>query len=296
MTFNVRYFAHQHAVSGLSSTRRGVQSVCRALAALDDLPHVIGLQEVEHRSLRAYASHGRGQTSQMDVLTDRLQFELDQREASHRYRSLYFPAHAYQMGRLRIYTTGLAIFVRDDLQVDTYDTREITFRRPQAMAARLKQSRICAHVRVSVGGRRVDVFNTHLSLPLFWSPRWFKGHGRLGGGRNQVQEADRLASFIQARSYGGRFVVMGDFNSQPDSDTYRRLSEGYGWVDGVRSLGAPLDPTAGFLNLRMRLDHVFHGPGLRQVDQDDTHAYGDRTGRWHGLSDHVPVLGRLEPN
>jgi hypothetical protein len=51
-------------------------------------------------------------------------------------------------------------------------------------------------------------------------------------------------------------------------------------------------PTAGFMRMRMHLDHVFGGPGLRWIDFDDTHPYGDRSTRFHGLSDHMPMVGR----
>jgi endonuclease/exonuclease/phosphatase family metal-dependent hydrolase len=51
-------------------------------------------------------------------------------------------------------------------------------------------------------------------------------------------------------------------------------------------------PTAGFMRLRMHLDHVFTGRGLRWLDFDDTHAFGDRTASFHGLSDHMPLVAR----
>ena len=50
-------------------------------------------------------------------------------------------------------------------------------------------------------------------------------------------------------------------------------------------------PTAGFMNLRMHLDHMFSGEGLRWLDFDDTHRFGQRNGVFRGLSDHVPIVG-----
>ena len=54
-------------------------------------------------------------------------------------------------------------------------------------------------------------------------------------------------------------------------------------------------PTAGFLNFRMRLDHIFAGPGL-DVARLRGHASrtASTTGQWHELSDHVPIVGRFK--
>jgi hypothetical protein len=50
--------------------------------------------------------------------------------------------------------------------------------------------------------------------------------------------------------------------------------------------------TAGFMRMRMHLDHVFSGGGLRWVDFEDTHPFGDRSATFYGLSDHMPLIGR----
>jgi hypothetical protein len=50
-------------------------------------------------------------------------------------------------------------------------------------------------------------------------------------------------------------------------------------------------PTAGFMNLRMHLDHVFSGRGLDWHDFEESHRFGQKGGRFRGLSDHVPILG-----
>ena len=54
-------------------------------------------------------------------------------------------------------------------------------------------------------------------------------------------------------------------------------------------------PTAGFMRMRMHLDHVFAGGGLRWLDFDDTHPFGDASAPFHGLSDHVPMVARCRP-
>jgi len=42
----------------------------------------------------------------------------------------------------------------------------------------------------------------------------------------------------------------------------------------------------------MHLDHVFAGRGIRWLDFDETHPFGDRTAAFHGLSDHMPMVAR----
>jgi len=58
--------------------------------------------------------------------------------------------------------------------------------------------------------------------------------------------------------------------------------------------GAPREfPTAGFLSLRMHLDHLFSSSHVKWVDLDGTHPYGDRRSPFHGKSDHVPLIARF---
>jgi endonuclease/exonuclease/phosphatase family metal-dependent hydrolase len=121
---------------------------------------------------------------------------------------------------------------------------------------------------------------------------------RLGWGPNQVHEARNLVRFVERERLSDRFVVVGDFNALPGSPVYRCLVDDNGWHDAfaeryrfnVRELASW--PTAGFLSLRMHLDHVFTGTGLRWIDFDDTHPFGDRRAPFHGLSDHMPMVAR----
>ena len=96
-------------------------------------------------------------------------------------------------------------------------------------------------------------------------------------------------------------MVVGDFNALPGSPVYRFLVEEQGWVDAfAHRYRLSVDelaswPTAGFMRMRMHLDHVFGGAGLRWLDFDGTHPFGDRTAPFHGLSDHVPMVARCRP-
>jgi endonuclease/exonuclease/phosphatase family metal-dependent hydrolase len=302
MTYNVRYFGHQNPMRGVRSTRRGVHDIAEALCSLAELPHVVGLQEVEARSFRSHRSHtpGEPEETQLGSLMRQINHHLIQRRRAHRYTAMYFPAHTYELGRTSLYTTGLALLVRDDIGFEITDpVREVTARRDHPLA-RFKQSRICAHLRVQVpDGTQLDIFNTHLSLPQFFSRRMLNGQGRLGWGHNQLVEVETLARFVEERKGSDRFVLFGDFNAQPGSPAYREIGSALGVSDAAVQLTGAEDtelrdrwPSAGFFHLRMRLDHVFVGEGLTPIDMEDTDAFG-APGRWHGLSDHVPQVGRF---
>lgn len=305
MSYNVRYFAH--SLRGAGSTRGCLRSIASTIAKLDPPPHVVGLQEVETRSLRSYFSlpRDRPELTQFDVLMEELDQALEGMGRALRYTGLYFPAHAYQVpGAPPLYTTGLALLVARDLEVMLHNNAEphdITHR--GNALPRFKQSRVCAHVRIKApDGSSVDIFNTHLSLPSwkdtpgFWTP----GQPNMGYGPNQAQEVNRLVDFVKARRESERFVVLGDFNALPDSPAYNQVLTGLEVRDPFPKLTglSPIElrsawPTAGFMHLRMRLDHVFLGRGLDAVDFEDSHPFGQAGGKWHGLSDHVPLVGRL---
>jgi endonuclease/exonuclease/phosphatase family metal-dependent hydrolase len=163
-----------------------------------------------------------------------------------------------------------------------------------------KQARICAHICVADrSGRRLHVFNTHLSLPTPFARGFWTEPERMGWGPNQLHEARTLAAFVERHAAGEPFVVCGDFNSAPGSPVYRYLTEDAGFRCAQADLGLldPEDvrawPTAGFLRMRMHLDHLFHGNGVRFVDLDGSAPFGDRRSPFTGLSDHVPIIGRL---
>jgi endonuclease/exonuclease/phosphatase family metal-dependent hydrolase len=292
LTYNVRYFAHMHPIRGASSTRRGLHSIAEALATLDTLPHVIALQEVEGRSIRSRAAGAQDVRSddQMTALSRTLDRSLARHDRAHRYRPHHQLAHRYGLHRMPLYTTGLAWLVRDDVQIMDRDHREITHRRLRSVHG-LKQSRLCLHMRIDWAGRPVDLFNTHLSLPAFFSPRTMRGPTRMGWGFNQEREVEAVADFVMERAASDRLLLMGDFNSLPESPVEYRLRKELSVRNPFPS-EASTWPTAGFLHLRMRLDHVYAGPGLELEDHSGSHPFGAPS-RWQGLSDHVPLVGRF---
>jgi endonuclease/exonuclease/phosphatase family metal-dependent hydrolase len=148
-------------------------------------------------------------------------------------------------------------------------------------------------------GRRLHVFNTHISLPTPFARGFWTQAERMGWGPNQLHEARTLAAFVERHASGEPFVVCGDFNSAPGSPVFRFLTEQAGFHCAQQDLGQldPGDvrayPTAGFLRLRMHLDHLFYGNGVRFLDLDGTARFGDRESPFAGLSDHVPLIGRI---
>ena len=302
LSYNVRYFGH--GTRGLASTRTAMRRIARAIALLRPLPAIVCLQEVETRSIRSTMAH-RGEETQLERFMQMLSAALTEEHKADAYDAYYFPAHVYRLsGRTHVYTTGLAILAHADFAVDHHNAEmphDITHRRMHPIR-RFKQTRICAHVRFRHRSQRahgpIDVFNTHLSLPSTLSREFWTKPRRLGWGPNQVEEAGNLVRFVEKQRASDRFVVVGDFNALPGSPVYCRLVEEPGWVDAfAQRYRMSVDelvgwPTAGFMRLRMHLDHVFTGRGLRWLDFDDTHAFGDRTASFHGLSDHMPLVAR----
>jgi len=299
VTYNVRYFGH--GTRGLASTGGAMERIAGALAELSPLADVICLQEVETASLRSTVAH-----YSPDGETQLERFMMMLHQALHRahkrdvYEAYYFPAHAYKVSVTPLYTTGLAVIAKREFHVAHHNAtspHDITYRRIHPVK-RLKQTRICAHLRIAhESGVDIDVFNTHLSLPTTLSREFWFEPRRMGWGPNQVEEAKNLVRFIEQEKKSDRFVLVGDFNALPGSPVYRALLES-GIVCDPFALYyhfAEEDlvkwPTAGFMNMRMHLDHVFSGPALRWQNFDGTHKFGQKNGAFRGLSDHVPIVG-----
>jgi endonuclease/exonuclease/phosphatase family metal-dependent hydrolase len=302
VSWNVRYFGH--ATRGLASTGGAMRRISDALASLDPLPDIVCLQEVETVSLRATLAHPikRPGETQLERLMEVLGLALTSRGLPNCYEAYYFPAHIYRLSpTTHIYTTGLVILAHKDFVIDHHNATaptDITHRKLHPVS-RLKQTRICAHVRFRHrSGETIDVFNTHLSLPSTFTREFWTSPARMGYGPNQLEEARNLARFVESERASDRFVIVGDFNALPASPVYRYLVGECGYRDAFAQIQCMSErellawPTAGFMALRMHIDHVFTGPGLAWVDFDDSRPFGDRSCAFHGLSDHMPVVGR----
>lgn len=304
VSYNVRYFGH--ALRGLASTLGPKRRVAFALASLDPLPDVVCLQEVETTSFRSSVAHRRAHAgeTQLEAFMRRMEETFAQEGRDFPYEAFYFHAHRYGLGAFSLYTTGLAILVnRRTLSVDLHNVERpepITHHHVQRLKDR-KQSRICAHMRLKrADGHAFHVFNTHLSLPTPFSREFWVQREKMGCGVNQVHEAKSLAAFARSLAGGEPFVLCGDFNSPPGSPVYRYLCDEaaltcaqavLGQIDPCSTRGFP---TAGFLRLRMHLDHLFSGGRVRWLDTEATRPFGDAESPFYGLSDHMPLIARFE--
>lgn len=301
MSYNVRYFGH--ALRGLASTRRSKLGIARSIASLSAPPDIICLQEVETISLRATlaATRNHNAETQLETFMDALSRVWESAEFP--YEALYFRAHTYGPARWPVYTTGLAMIVNTrTLAIDSHNAHSpeaITHHVAQLRG--LKQSRICAHAKVRPrdGLGTLHVFNTHLSLPSIFAQEFWDEAAKMGRGTNQLAEARSLARFVTEGAAGEPFVVVGDFNSAPATPVYQCLVDDEGWRCAKTDTGL-IDPsrregfaTAGFMRLRMHLDHVFGGNGVRFVDMNDTRHFDDRSSLFYGLSDHAPLFANV---
>lgn len=303
VSYNVRYFGH--VAKGLASTRAGKRGIAKTLAELQPLPDLICLQEVETSSIRSNLGRPRPRQdeTQLESFMSYLAEQFREAGLDMPFKALYFRAHSYKLGEISLYTTGLAILVnRFTLRVAAHNAEAphgITYYRVAKWKDR-KQSRICAHLKVrDLHGRPFHVFNTHLSLPTPFAREYWAIKDKMGWGHNQLQEVKRLGEFIRERAGDEPFIVCGDFNSQPASPVFEYLHRESGLLApqielGQVDLAQPRAfPTAGFLRLRMHLDHIFSSDKVRWTDLAGTLPFG-AGGPFDGLSDHVPLIGRFE--
>lgn len=302
VSYNVRYFGH--ALRGLASTLGPKRRVAAALAGLDPLPDVICLQEVETRSLRSRSADRHSEPTQLDAFMGRMSEMFSAVGLAMPYRALYFPAHTYRIKRVNLYTTGLAVLIHGGrlmVESDNAASPQPITHRPVSALRNHKQTRICAHVRVrTLGGQALNVFNTHLSLPNPFKREFWSQTTKMGFGQNQLHEARQLAEFVHRHARGEPFIVAGDFNTAPDSPVFGYLSEEAGFSSAqhfIRQMSNERGrfPTAGFMRLRMHLDHLFGG-GVSFEDLEGTYPFGDRRSPFFGVSDHVPIIGRVSLN
>lgn len=303
LSYNVRYFGH--ALRGIASTHAGKRGIARCIARMDEVPHVICLQEVETISLRSRLAYRRAQReeTQLESFMGELEQAFDEARRPFSYAAYYFRAHVNRLRNVPLSTMGLAVLVDErHVAVDRHNAEapeQITHHHVRRFRDR-KQTRICAHLALRLhNGRALHVFNTHLSLPTPFTRAFWSGKEKMGHGVNQLHEARTLADFVRRLAGDEPFVVAGDFNSPPTSPVYRFLREQAGFASAQATLGqidetAPRGfPTAGFLRLRMHLDHLFAGGGVDFLDLEGTHPYGDPESPFSGKSDHMPLIARI---
>lgn len=304
VSYNVRYFGH--GLKGLASTAGAKSRIATALSALDPLPDLIALQEVETKSLRAGLAH-RGAhpaETQLEAFLRHVGDDFKRRGQVMPYRAWYFPAHVYKLGPLKLYTTGLAMLVNcqrlEVISDNGHKPHHITHHRSDRLK-QAKQTRIAAHLRLEdLQGRRFHLFNTHLSLPTPWAKEFWSQPRKMGFGANQIAEARAVAQYAAITAKHEPYLVVGDFNTAPMTPVYRYLTE-EAKLRGAQEQLKQIDPTraesfatAGFLNLRMHLDHLFASSEIEFTDLKGTYTFGDPSSPFSGLSDHVPLIATFE--
>ena len=303
VSYNVRYFGH--ALKGLASTAKSKSRIAAAFASLNPLPDVICLQEIETSSIRSGVAHRKGAKgeTQLQAFMRHLGNQFQSAGLVMPYQPAYFPAHTYAVGAVKLYTTGLAVLVNAQTLQVIADNRAqphpITHFSKGTMK-RVKQTRICAHLHLQdTRGRKFHVFNTHLSLPSVFRSDFWKAGPKMGHAPNQLQEAQTVVEFARQQSGKEPFIVCGDFNSLPASPVYRYLTE-QAQLFGAQEVLKQIDPknprsfaTAGFMRLRMHLDHLFGGPGVEWGNLDGTTKFGEAS-PFKGLSDHVPLIASFD--
>ncbi len=303
VSYNVRYFGH--ALRGLAATRASTRGVAEGLASLDPIADVVCLQEVETISLRSSLAFRRThkEETQLESFMSELEIAFEKQTPPFPYDAYYFRAHATRVGEVPLSTMGLAILInRYRIRVAEHNAdqpQSITHHHVRRFKDR-KQARICAHMKLCDPlGKPLHLFNTHLSLPTPFARAFWTERDKMGYGVNQLHEARTLGAFVKRHINDQPYVVCGDFNSPPGSPVYRHLTEEVG-MTGVQEALGQIDgsargfPTAGFLRLRMHLDHFFSGGGVHWLDLAGTQPFGDQSSPFAGKSDHVPLIGRFE--
>jgi endonuclease/exonuclease/phosphatase family metal-dependent hydrolase len=303
MSWNVRYFSHH--VRGITSVERNLEFAALAVASLDPQPDVLALQEIDNHSIRSTLSRlGRrdlrnGATEPQIVRFVEQLNRASAARAGREYEVLFFRAHGHD-AIWSLYSTGLAVIYRRGLEVvDENSTapHEITYRRLQAFS-RMKQKRICAHVRLRDERRQTfDLFNTHLSLPAFLQRTDRATGRRFGEADNQLHEIRGVLDFMRDRGDPDCSLLVGDFNAVPGSRVYNMvvgdgspLRDAFAGHFKLSPEELVRIPSAGFMRLRFRLDHVFAGPRVRLLGFPHTYPFGVEH-PMRGLSDHVPIMG-----
>jgi len=295
LSYNVHYFSSDF--KGILSGKKPLREISFALSQLSPLPDIVCFQEIEFKSLRAFRTLSPGK-AQIDTFTDEWSNVFLNRGLSFPYEGYYFPAHAYRLKNLVFYTTGLAIFVRSSSFRVLNETIEPFVLTCKKTFQYLKQTRICAHLLLEEVGtnKKLHIYNTHLSLPSPLTRNYWVSKQKMGFCQNQALEARRLLHYIKKTKGEAPFIVCGDFNSWPNSPVYEMLIS-HGPLTDIRALLKEEKEdfvTAGFMNLRLHLDHIFFSGDIHWKNMNNTHCFGDTKGPFHGLSDHVPLIAQFE--
>lgn len=148
----------------------------------------------------------------------------------------------------------------------------------------LDDARTALHVRIAIGDREVNVYNTH----LHWTDQ---------GGAIRAQQVRGLLDFIAATNDGAPSLLAGDFNAVASAPELKALSARFIDAYGALHPGANADPKAhSTLNLAYfapkRIDHVFlQRDAFVPVEARIILNQPDKAGHWP--SDHFGMHTRV---
>ncbi len=165
----------------------------------------------------------------------------------------------HQVGQARGDAFGIALFSKRPLENATI------FESPGSFAPSIR-------AEIVQGSTRVTIFGTHPFPPVtrFNQDNW-------------IAQMDDLARRVSGET--GNIVVIGDFNTTPWSENYRRFRSMSGLIDTMQGFG-PQPSWPSFVPYAgLPIDHVMVSPGIRATRR--------RVGGFVG-SDHFPVMADLE--
>ncbi len=236
MTYNV------HGCRGMDG-KFAPQRIARVIAR--ERPDVVCLQELDQERTRS------GGIDQVAVIASRLQ-------ADYRFHAV---------AEVDDGAFGNAVLSAHPLRVVAAG--------PLPGAARVKdvfnlEDRGALWVTLDVGGRTVNIINTHLSI--------------LERERRIQVEALLGPKWLRHPAAGGPVILTGDFNASPDSQTVRRLETVLRSSVGADRKDRNLRTWSGRMPLR-RIDHVMVRGGIEVSD-----VYVPRTRLSRVASDHLPLV------
>jgi endonuclease/exonuclease/phosphatase family metal-dependent hydrolase len=139
-----------------------------------------------------------------------------------------------------------------------------------------REPRSCLRVDLELEpGLQLHVFNCHLGLAT--------------GERRYQRQMMLSDAILLSQELCHPVVVMGDFNDRPVSVVHRELRRHF--VDAFRTAGSRDGTTFRYGPLRLRLDHIYVGPGVKVLD-----CAVRRRGVARVASDHRPLVARVEIN
>ncbi len=143
---------------------------------------------------------------------------------------------------------------------------------PRLANTALLEPRGAIWVEIELGGKKIQLVNTHLSL----SPH------------EALRQADALvgAEWLGGFTGDGPLIVCGDFNAEPTSGVCGKICKTLKNVQDGR--GSRIKTFPSYYPLRA-LDHVFVGPGVKAL-----HVSAPATELERLASDHLPLVTDLE--